>query len=74
MQQDKIPPKEDLIQLLMELKALESQEALIEYDRLLLGLHRGKILLKIKKELPHGAFLPFLKIFFKLPSPLISIG
>ena len=61
MQQDKTPSNEQLNRLLKELQNLEGQEAYLEYDRLQLALDRGRVLLKIKKELPHGSFLPFLK-------------
>lgn len=61
MQSDKLSPNELLVLLLKQLKEFESQEALLEFDRLQLALDRGKILLKIKAELPHGAFLQFLK-------------
>lgn len=61
MQPDKTPSNERLTRLLKELKALEDQQAYVEYDRLHVALELGKVLLNIKKELPHGAFLPFLK-------------
>ncbi len=61
MQPDKLPPNELLVLLLKQLKEFESQQALLEFDRLQLAVDRGKILLKIKAELPHGTFLQFLK-------------
>lgn len=47
--------------LINELTEVKNQEETLETSQLELGFRKGKILLQIKKRLPHGKFLPFLK-------------